>query len=162
MRLAPAVAVVLLASCGGDDGPQDPPGTSTPVLRTFGYLQAIDLDRRTVSFDAAEFLEGDAADRAARDDGSIGPNEQVPNDYYVRNPDRIYETLPLADQVVVTRLHCNGGCREGLPGGLTGLASSFAAQGVPTLADDYRGPHSQYWLTLERHEVTRIDEQYLP
>jgi hypothetical protein len=160
-RLA-IVTVALLAGCGGDDEPRDVLGTSTPVVRSFGYIEAIDQQAGTLRFDAAEFLSGAEGLRAAREDGAIGPEEALSNDYYVRNSDRSPETLVLADEVAVTRVQCNGGCREKLPGELNALAASFHLREVPNLGDSYRGRHTQYWLTIEDGEVKRIDELYLP
>jgi hypothetical protein len=160
-RLA-IVTVALLAGCGGDGESRDVLGTSTPVVRSFGYIESIDVEARTLRFDAAEFLTGAKGLRAAREDGAIEPEEPLSNDYYVRNSDRSTETLVLADEVAVTRVQCNGGCREKLPGELNALAASFRLGDVPNLSDPYRGRHTQYWLTIEEGEVKRIDELYLP
>jgi hypothetical protein len=160
-RLA-IVTVALLAGCGGDGEPRDMLGTSTPVVRSFGYIEAIDQHAGTLRFDAAEFLSGAEGLRAAREDGAIGPEEPLSNDYYIRNRDRSTEVLQLAEEVAVTHVHCNGGCREDLPGDLDGLVASFSLRESPGLGAEYRGPFSQYWLTFEEGRVTRIDELYLP
>lgn len=57
----------------------------------------------TLGVDLAEMLSGQAAIDAAIEDGFIGEGEDLPNDFYIRNPDLVYELLHLADepQIVV-------------------------------------------------------------
>jgi hypothetical protein len=64
--------------------------------------------------------------------------------------------------VGVTHIQCNGGCREDLPGTFEDLAASFADPEPKSLADEYRGSESQYWVTVQDGEVAAIDEPYLP
>lgn len=92
----------------------------------------------------------------------IEEGESVENDYYVRNPDETTVDLPITSDVSVTHIHCNGGCREDLPGTLEDLAASFADPEPKTLLDEYRGSESQYWVTVQDGEVAAIDELYLP
>jgi hypothetical protein len=153
---AVAFAVLSLWSCGGSSST----GTGVAVAdgRHFGYIRTATAD--SVAVDFADFLTGAAANAAARAAGDIGPTEQVPNDYYIANPDPATVMLPVAAGVRVTRVACPSSCREGLA---DTYASLLASYGKPTLSDTPpRGPTSQYWLTTRNGEVVRIDEQYLP
>ena len=80
----------------------------------------------------------------------------------MRNPDETTVDLPITSDVSVTHIHCNGGCREDLPGTLADLAASFADPEPKTLVDEYRGSESRYWVTVQDGEVAAIDELYLP
>ena len=115
-----------------------------------------------LTFDRAEFLTGEAAQRAAEEDGAVPAGEPVPNDYYVRDADTATVRLELAPRVTVTAVRCPSSCRDGVPGDLAGLAASFADARPRTLADPYRGALSQYWITVRDGRVVAIDEQYLP
>ena len=130
--------------------------------RHFGYIRDIHLDARTIEFDRAELLTGAKASAAARADGVIARGDVVPNDYYIRNPDRSFRARPLAPRVSVTTAPCDPTCRHRVPGTLRGLAQSFHVPETLTLAHPYRGTQSQYWLTLRKGKVVAIDEQYLP
>src|SRR5512145_2081560 len=156
--LAIAAAAVGAGGCGGND-------ETSPLSdgRHFGYIQTIDTSSppATLTIDTAAFLSGEEANRAAAEDGVIEEGESVENDYYVRNPDETTVELPITSDVSVTHIHCNGGCREDLPGKLEDLATSFADP-EPNLTDEYRGSDSQYWVTVQDGEVVAIDEMYLP
>ena len=161
-RIASALvaSICLLAAGCGDSG--DDAGTLAGG-RYYGYIRAVDVSSSppTIRFDRAVFLTGDEASAAAVEDGVIAEGETVPNDYYVRNPDTTEVELPVASDVAVTRVECNGGCAEGVVGSFEPFAESFA-NGEPTLEDEYRGAQSQYWVTVEGGTVVVIDEQYLP
>ena len=154
-----AVVCLLAVGCGGSE---DADG-SLADGRYYGYIRAVDVSSSpaAIRFDQAEFLTGAEANRAALEDGVIAEGETVPNDYYVRNPDTTEVELPVASDVAVTRVECNGGCAEAVVGSFEPFAESFA-NGEPTLEDEYRGAQSQYWVTVEGGTVVAIDEQYLP
>jgi hypothetical protein len=114
----------------------------------------------TLTFDEAEFLTGDAAQKAAEEDGVVPAGEPVPNDYYIRNPDKTTRTLRIANDAKITAKRCQL-CRHGQPGELGPFLASFS-KGRQTFANPYRGKYSLYWLTIENGEVVAIDEQYVP
>lgn len=147
------VAVAVTAGCAGPlaDG------------RHYGYVRAVDMLSAppTISFDPAEFLTGDEADEAAVEDGVIAEGEAVPNDYYVRNAGTSEVEVPVAASVAVTRVECDAGCSDGVPGSFEPFVDSFSSSDA-TLEDEYRGAQSQYWVTVEGGSVVAIDEQYLP
>ena len=172
-----AVSLLVLAGCGGDgdDGSPEASGTTarqtttTPTATTrgpsdeqFGYIRSVSTagPSATLAFDVAEFLTGGEAQRAAEEDGAVAPGEAVPNDYYIRNPDKSTQTLPIATTARITARRCPL-CRNGRPGNVEDFLGSFMKQGQ-TYADPYRGAKSLYWLTIEDGTVVAIDEQYVP
>ena len=176
-----AVRVLLLSlalivagcGCGGEDKaapaptqtqtstqPALPPGPS--AAEHFGYIRSVSTagPAATLAFDQAQFLTGDAAQKAAEEDGVVAPGESVPNDYYIRNRDKTTQTLRIANDAKITARRCHL-CRNGRLGHLGPFLASFMKQGQ-TYADAYRGKNSLYWLTIRNDEVVAIDEQYAP
>ncbi len=140
-----------------------PPASDGGTLadgRRFGYIDTIDLTARTLTFDVAEFLEGDAADRAAADAGAIEPGEQIENDYFIVNPDEDYATLGFSEDVEIRIV---GDPPDLVDGELEPFAAAFARKPEDIdYAAKYRGTTTQYWLTITGGTVVKIDELYLP
>jgi hypothetical protein len=163
--------VLLAAGCGGggDKGSVPAPPTTQAATTTrsmpaehFGYVRSVSTagPTATLAFDDAQFLTGDEAQRAAEEDGAVEPGESVPNDYYIRNPDKATRTLRIANEATVTSVHCSP-CREDVHGKLEPFLASFMeprrGYGAP-----YRGKYGLYWLAVEDGEVVAIREQYVP
>ena len=161
------------AGCGGgaaDKAAPEPTQTSTQPAPTpgpspaeqFGYIRSVSTagPAATLAFDEAEFLTGDAAQKAAEEDGVVAPGETVPNDYYIPNRDQTTQTLRIANDAKITAKRCPL-CRHGRDGQLDSFLASFM-KGRQTFADPYRGKYSLYWLTIKDGEVAAIDEQYVP
>ena len=140
--------------------PAPPPGPSP--AEHFGYIRSVSTagPAATLTFDEAQFLTGDAAQKAAEKDGAVAPGETVANDYYIRNRDQTTQTLRIANDAKVTAKRCPL-CRHGRDGQLGPFLASFM-KGRQTFADPYRGKYSLYWLTIRDGEVAAIDEQYAP
>jgi hypothetical protein len=174
-----AVRVLLLSfaliapGCGGggaDKAAPEPRQPSTQPAPTpgpspterFGYIRSVSTagPAATLAFDEAEFLTGDAAQKAAEEDGVVAPGETVPNDYYIRNRDQTTQTLRIANDAKITAKRCPL-CRHGRDGQLDPFLASFMKR-RQTFADPYRGKYSLYWLTIRNGEVAAIDEQYVP
>ena len=164
---------LVAAGCGGggaDKAAPEPTQTSTQPAPTpgpspaeqFGYIRSVSTagPAATLAFDEAEFLTGDAAQKAAEEDGVVAPGETVPNDYYIRNRDQTTQTLRIANDAKITAKRCPL-CRHGRDGQLDSFLASFM-KGRQTFADPYRGKYSLYWLTIKDGEVAAIDEQYVP
>ena len=164
---------LVAAGCGGggaDKAAPEPTQTSTQPAPTpgpspaeqFGYIRSVSTagPAATLAFDEAEFLTGDAAQKAAEQDGVVAPGETVPNDYYIRNRDQTTQTLRIANDAKITAKRCPL-CRHGRDGQLDPFLASFM-KGRQTFADPYRGKYSLYWLTIRDGEVAAIDEQYVP
>ncbi len=131
----------------------------------FAYLT--DFDGSAVTADYAQWFTGEEANAAARQDGEIGADETVPNDFYIRNENPRLRTLSVAEHAPVVLQTCfiDGPCvrqtavthgqwaellTEGSPGGLPEGWQWYGAGVLP------------YWLTLQDGVVVQIVEQYLP
>ena len=108
------LTMLLLASCGGGAATTTTSTTSPSTTVTtqtsspsplpdgehFGFLRA--ASNGTLEFDPADFLTGDAALAAAREEGIIGQDEDLPNDFYISNPETDTVELTVGDSAVFT------------------------------------------------------------
>jgi hypothetical protein len=169
-RVAACCLLVALGTgCGSAGGGAEPPAETTPAPaladgRYFGYIGGLARadNPPVIEFDPAEFLTGDEAYEAALADGAIVPGEPVSNDYYIRNDDRSVVRLAVGPEARVTVASCPASCTEGSRGDLADFLASLSDPSEKTLADEYRGTNSQYWIVVESGLVERIDEQYVP
>jgi len=136
---------------------QTPPPPGPSPAEHFGYIRRVSTAGpvATLAFDEAQFLTGDAARKAAEEDGA-----DAPGDSYIRNRDKTTQTLRIANDAKITAKRCPL-CRHGRNGELDPFLASFM-KGRQTFADPYRGKYSLYWLTIRDGEVAAIDEQYVP
>jgi hypothetical protein len=174
---AVTVAAVLaagLAACGSDDSPPDgaaaQPTASTaapaqPTATTAAasgqptetaqldngrhpvVLERVDVAGRTVTVDLVQWFTGEAAAKAATEDGEESP---PPNDYYVRNVNPRLRTLPLATDARLT-----------LTGQTTGQGGSDPVQ-VDLATIRASGRDHLFWATVQNGRILRLEEQYLP
>jgi hypothetical protein len=191
-----ACAVLALAACGGDESSSpEAPGTTTAQTDTstertkgslpppaeisgdgryFGYVRGAKSEPHVILFDVAQTFSGEAADRAAAEDGAVPPGEPVPNDHYERNPEQDVEQLKLASDASITaawpagfltgyvtreaRAKCEKGagpmpCTEvplSLQSFFKAMKGLSADRGIPV------------WVTVREGIVERVDEQYFP
>lgn len=127
----------------------------------FGYLKSIDLTTGDVTFDIAQWLSGDAANKAAVEDGVIEEGDGVPNDYYVRNNSKRLRSIVMREDTVITVARCAAECGQ-FTGSIAGLAASLKDTKPYNLDAPYRGQRAYYWLTVKDNVVQRIDEQFVP
>jgi hypothetical protein len=159
-----ALALVAAGCGGGGDENASPEATQTStrgrrrgrLRRHFGYIRSVSA----AGGDARVGSSPERTQKAAEEDGAVPPGEPVPNDYYIRNPDKTTRTLRIANDAKITAKRCRP-CRNGQPGELGPFLASFM-EGRQTFVDPYRGKYSLYWLTIEDGEVVAIDEQYVP
>ncbi len=131
----------------------------------FAYVA--EFDGSTVTADYADFLTGDEATAAARDDGAIGADETLPNDFYIRNDNPTLRELPVSEGTPVVLQACfvDGPCVRQTAVTLEQWASLLADQsagGLPGGWQWYGGGALPYWLTLRDGAVVQVSEQYLP
>jgi hypothetical protein len=113
-------------------------------------VQRVEVGGRTVTFDLVQWFDGDAAAKAAAEDGEESP---PPNDYYIRNVNPRLRTLPVAAdaRLTLTRLTLQQG-------------GGNAAAGVPvdlaTVAAN--GRDHLFWATVQSGRILRLEEQYIP
>ena len=175
MRATLAMLALLVAlalgGCGGSDEPAAGGGgaaattgapaggggtratTEQVVLedgRHLVLIKTVDPGRRTVTFDLLQWFEGEAAAKAAAEDGEESP---PPNDYYIRNVNPRLRTLPVAT-----------GARLTLTRQTLGQGGGNAAGGVPVdlAALAANGRDHLFWATVQGGRIQRLEEQYIP
>jgi hypothetical protein len=132
------------------------PATSEPVVLADGrhpvYLKTVDPDQQTITFDLIQFFTGEAATKAAAEDGEESP---PPNDYYIRNVNPRLRTLPVAADAPITvnvlAAQSTGSSTKDVSVTLAKLASYFPNSGTPP-----------FWITVKQSQVTKIAQQFLP
>ena len=132
------------------------PTTSEPVVLADGrhpvYLKTIDPERGTITFDLIQFFVGEAATKAAAEDGKESP---PPNDYYIRNVNSRLRTLPVRSDAPITvnvlAAQSTGSSTKDVSVTLDELAGYFPNSGT-----------APFWITVEQGQVTKIAQQFLP
>ncbi len=191
MRLITAILALLttLVACGSDDdagsATTDPPAstTSAPTTTTrppdtsstiagagedvFGWLRSFETrDGTTIlQVDQAEMLTGDEAVAAARQDGVIGADEDLPNDFYIRNPEESTTEFTVSPDVVVTLQACyeGGDCVTTEQVDLETWSVLLGGEEDPGLDWSWYGQGSlPYVLTVANDLIVGIEEVYLP
>ena len=148
--------VWLAAGCGATEEP-DAPVADLPDGEHFGFLTAFTPTQLT--FDPAEVLGGDEATAAAIEDGELEPGEELPNPFFLRNPDPATVDLPVAATFTAQ------------------LIDNFEIAHRPLTVDElaalYNGSDDTGWvydllehlpvdLTVEDGEVVSVVQHYLP
>lgn len=84
----------------GEDEPQ-PPDVVAPIADGEWFaMVTVGTDEAgavTLGVDLAEMLGGEEARLAAVEDGVIEEGEDLPNDFYIRNPEVVYELMHFSD-----------------------------------------------------------------
>jgi hypothetical protein len=126
--------------------------------RHFGRLLAVGVDQRPprLVIDVQQFFMGEEADQAALEDGVIQPGEHIPNDYYIRNDDPRWRTLPIDPTAEVSLTT--------FPFGDVDAPGVVTLQRFGTIWAADRGSITlfPFWITVEDGVVVAIEEQYLP
>lgn len=131
----------------------------------FAYVTA--FDGSTLTADYATFLTGEEATAAAREDGVIGVDETVPNDFYIRNDNPTLRELPVSGKTPVVLQTCfiDGPCVRQTAVTLEQWAQLLVERAPGGLSEGwqwYGGGALPYWLTLQDGTVVHVAEQYLP
>ncbi len=113
----------------------------------FGYVLTTAGDE--LDFDLACWFTGDAAARAAAEDGEESP---PPNDYYIRNINELVRTVPVAADAGVTWFPDFGDP--------TSEETATYADWIDLIED--RDFMPGVWLEVEDGEVVAIQEQWVP
>jgi hypothetical protein len=134
---------------------------SAPVLEDGEHFVLVTAFRpSTITVDPALFLIGEPAREAARDAGAIGPDEELPDPFYIQNPD--------VERVV---LKVAGGFRAHLINAVTlEFGTPLDAEAFAHLFDGQVMPET-YGFTPEGFPMTirvangqaiRAEQQYVP
>jgi len=164
-------ALALAASTGPASASPDAAAAVSPFLpspplsppnRLVFYGNVATLSRTAgrwiLRVDPAAFLSGLTAQRAAVEDGAIGPGEAVPNDYYVRNESKqplTYVVAPAARITVITA----GTRASRIP--VSELAALVKGRN-PRKRKLFGSPTEGYWVQVRGDTVLSMDQQYRP
>jgi hypothetical protein len=103
--------------------------------------------------DPVRFLTGDEARAAAREAGFIQPGEDLPNDFWIDDPDDVVFALRLASDAAITVYDCAQSCES------TGVSLGDLASGA---ARPLNGRSAVYAIVLRDGLVVSLDEIYMP
>ncbi|MGH8924747.1 MAG: hypothetical protein ACRDWA_08965 [Acidimicrobiia bacterium] len=95
-RAIVALLLLALVACGEDRTPTATPGASVPTGTEEFFAFVLSVDGSELTFDPAEILTGEAAHDAAVAAGVIGEDEDLPNDYFIANPEEDSQTAVLS------------------------------------------------------------------
>jgi hypothetical protein len=115
------------------------------------YLEKVDVDGATITFDLIQLYFGDDATREAAKDHQESP---PPNDYYIRNVNPRLRTLPVRSDVTVTV--------NTLGAAWTGSAIKDVRVTFDRLATLIAASRAPFWITVQHGQVVKIAEQYIP
>jgi hypothetical protein len=136
--------------------------------KELAFIQELDRMAKTLVADYIQMLTGEDAVAAAREDGFIGPDDELGNDFYIRNQNPRLRTLSLADDLVVVLTACypdEGPCvtLESVDDATWYRLASDPESAVKTLGWHWYGlGELPYWLTLQDGAIVQVEEQYLP
>lgn len=112
---------------------------------------------RYLSIDYAEMLTGEEARQAAIEAGYIEPDEDLPNDYFIRNVNPQLREFTVSGSVAITTATRSGGWDQ--PATWNELLSFWSGSPPGDAAHMYLVP---WWIIRDGTEVISIDEQYVP
>lgn len=136
--------------------------------RHLAYLTDIDLANGSIVADYIQWFTGDAAVAAAREDGEIGADEDLPNDFYIRNENPRLRTLRVADDPVIVLKACYPNEGHCVVSDSVDTPTFDALVADPESGVEITGWHwvglneLPYWLTIQDGTVVQIVEQYIP
>jgi hypothetical protein len=107
----------------------------------------LDAEDLKLTFDAAQLLTGDAAAKAAAEDGGESP---PPNDYWIRNASKATRTLSLGEDAVL----CTAD-----PQNVAENRKVSLSQLNQRLGD---GEPLAVWIDVRDGTVVRVQQQYFP
>lgn len=129
------------------------------TIRAMGFIDRVWVEggKRSLSIDYAEMLSGEAALKAAIEDGFIQPGETLDNDYYIRNQNPMKREFTIAAGVSITTQTRSGGMGE------SATWEEFLSFWGPNPPEDAEHlKEMPWWIVRDGQEVIEIEEQYLP
>jgi hypothetical protein len=146
--VAASVPATCSSSFGADSGPPPTQGSALTDGRYFGFITSIAAGGTSVKFDVAQLFTGDAAVKAAAEDGGDSPPD---NDYWIRNNSPATRTLAVAAGATL--------CIPTDPAKPTENTkvtperfTKYAADGEPNAA----------WIDVRGGDVERVEAQFFP
>jgi hypothetical protein len=127
------------------------------------------MEAATIEADYAEWLTGDEAVEAAREDGEIGPDDQIDGaGYYIRNGNPMLRSFGLSGNPVIVVWACHVDDGPCVVEEQVDLETWVALMETPDRGLDvvgwqwYGNGGLPYWITLDDGVVVQIKEWYLP
>lgn len=127
--------------------PSSPAGSPPAALPAGGYdilLTSVDAAGRRLTVDVVDYLTGDPAVRACREDGGHGTGESCRNGY-IRNTPSPVRTLPVAGAAAITM----SPAISPRPATLAAVAAGLPARNL-------------YSMRVDGGQVAKLDEIYRP
>jgi len=127
-----------------------------PSGKSFGFVRF--FDGTALYVDPAEFFGNEAAEKAAREDGEIGPHEGLPNPFYIRNRSKAIVRVPVSATLRVRVIDNQEVIEHSIT---TAQFASLYCDGPPSWL--YSNPEDLAAnLTIVKGEVVGVEEQYTP
>lgn len=129
------------------------------TIKAMGYIDRVweNNGSRYLSIDYAEMLSGEAAQKAAVEDGVIEPGETLDNDYYIRNQNPMKREFEVSPAVTIKTMTREGGFDQ--PATWEEFLS-FWGLNPPGQATHLKD--MPWWITRDGQTIIAIEEQYLP
>lgn len=139
-------------------GPSDDGAVLLEDGRHAAMITGLDVEGRAVEVDVVQFLMGDEATAAYREDHPDDPTGSPDNDYYIVNDNPRLRTLPVVNDVVVTVVSTGTSAND---------PHTIAFEDLPGYFATYEGAGGQiwynpFWLTVDDDRIVALDEQYTP
>lgn len=130
-----------------------------PSGKSFAFVHH--FDGTALYVDPAEFLDGKAALAAAREDGVIGPHDDLSEPFYIRNRSTAIVRVPVSASLRITVLASRGGSPMPEKRSAAELAALYCGGPRPDWL--YSDPLAlPVIITVANGEVTQVHERYLP
>ena len=138
--------------------PTDQGGVVLEDGRHAAMITGLDVEGRTVEVDVIQFLMGDEATAAYREDHPDDPTGSPDNDYYVINDNPRLRTLPVVDDAAVTVVSTSVSAND---------PHAIAFEDLPGYFATHQGSAGQlwynpFWLTVDDGRIVAMEEQYTP
>lgn len=125
--------------------------------KSFGFVHH--FDGIALYVDPADFFGNAEAIKAAREDGEIGPGEDLPNPFYIRNRSDAIVRVPISEALRIKVLDNQEAQPHSLS--LAAFTSLYCASG--RLHWMYSDPAQlPVWITVANGVATKVAEQYVP
>ncbi|MCX8032495.1 MAG: hypothetical protein N3B14_03745 [Thermoleophilia bacterium] len=133
------------------------------TIKAMGFIDRVweSGGTRYISIDYAEMLTGEEARQAAIEAGEIGPDEDLPNDYYIRNVNPKKRVFRVSLSVAITT-STRWAPHDGMDAPCTWEDFKSFWSGGPLPEGDRHLHLCPWWIVRDGDLVIRIDEQYLP
>lgn len=149
------------------DGAGDPVPTEIAAIADGDWFAFVSVGEDetgavVLGIDLAEMLTGEPARLAAVEAGVIAEGEDLPNDFFIDNPETVYELVPPADDVRIVLIPADDTAGQ-LVTDAAGIAAVY--DGTWTGSDVYGvvpGTPIAMEITIEDGRVTEASAVYLP